>query len=570
VGTRPVTAKPRLLAVVSLAVLVCGVAGVAAATPAPAAPTRTARAIVLFREGTAAPAQHATLVLLGLSESRGNVVTELPQVRQATVVADPLQRWLLERSAVVEGVFDDVVLTLDAVPDDPYLDEQQSLVDSHVQEAWDTYPGAGGFEPAGPFDGAPIAVVDSGIDADHVEFQPFAAKVPVCVSYAPNLLFDPVDCHSRDDIAHGTHVAGIAAADADNGAGIAGISPTSPVYVYKACQGRLCWLGDVVAGIVDATDDGAKVVNFSLGGPVALPAYREAVDYALAHDVVVVAAAGNAANGAYSYPASFNGVLSVGALVTGTGDRAWFSQINDQVDIAAPGTAILSSVAPGAAGGEENAYAYYSGTSMATPHVAGIAALVRSAHPDWSAGRTRAALLNTATDVAAAGKDRETGHGRADAAAAIAYAPADDGDLDDDGITDAWDAAPDDPAVYDLLGFSGTVTTADGWTLRSQWVTFLGWFSFGIVRLDSAAQHFVAFVDGRQQASALHAAHVSARGLMLGPGAAIRPADLHLRVDDIPAAADLVAFDLEVHGGGPSAGSGPAPPAAGDMSVTGG
>lgn len=569
-GARHVPGRPRLIAVAAAAVLVSALTAVVGAASAQAAAAGPARVIVLFRAGTGAAAQHATLTGLGLSAARGDIVAELPQVRQATVVTGPFQRWLLEHSAVVQGVYDDVVLTLDAVPDDPYLGLQGSLADSHVQEAWDSYPGEGGFAPAGPFTGAPIGIVDSGIDPNHVEFQPFATKVPVCVSYPPNILFDPVDCFSHDDISHGTHVAGIAAADADNGAGIAGISPTSPIYVYKACQGRFCWLGDVVSGIVDATDDGAKVVNFSLGGGVALPPYREAVDYALAHDVVVVAAAGNGANGAYSYPASFNGVVSVGALVTGTGDRAWFSQVNDQVDVAAPGTAILSSVAPGAADGEENAYAYYSGTSMATPHVAGVAALLRSAHPDWSAGRTRAALLNTATDVAAPGLDRETGHGRVDAAAAMAYAPADDGDLDDDGIPDTWDGAPDDPEVYDLLGFSGTATTTGGWTLTAQWTTFLGWFSFGIVRLDSGSQHFAAFVNGYRQASALSSANVTARGLFVGPGATARAADLHLRVDDRGASPDRVAFDLVGVGGGPSVHSALAPVAAGRLAVTGG
>lgn len=540
--SKPGTRRPRgRVAALAAAVVLAWTPATASAAPSRAVPIAPSRAIVLFRPGTPPAQQHAALALTGFDAS--NVVAERPQVRQATVIADPLRRGLIEHNPVVQGVYDDVVVTVAAVPDDPLLPNQWSLDDSHVKQAWDTYPGAGGFAPSGPFTGAPIAIVDSGIDPDHVEFQPFASKVPVCVSYAPNLLYDPIDCHSRDDIAHGTHVAGIAAADADNGAGIAGISPTSPIYVYKACQGRFCWLGDVVSGIVDATDDGAKVVNLSFGGAVALPPYRAAVDYALDHDVVVVAAAGNGANGAYSYPASFNGVLSVGALVTGTNDRAWFSQFNDRVDIAAPGTSILSTVAPGAADGEENAYAYYSGTSMAAPHVAGIAALLRSAHPDWSAGRTRAALVNTATDIATPGIDRETGHGRVDAAAAMAYTPVDDGDLDKDGIPDQWDGAPDDPAVYDLIDFSGSATTATGWTLSAQWVTFLGWFSFGIVHLDSGSQHFFAFVNGHLQASALHTATVTARGLLWGPGV-LRSADLHLRVDDVPGGPDTAAFDL--------------------------
>jgi serine protease len=174
------------------------------------------------------------------------------------------------------------------------------------------------------------------------------------------------------------------------------------------------------------------VINLSLGGRVPLPTWDDAVDYALDHDVVVVAAAGNLGNGGYSYPASFIGVRSVAALNTGTGDPASFSQFNDRVDLAAPGTGILGPVAPPAADGQPGAYASYSGTSMATPHVAGAAALLRTLHPGWTASQVRGALYATATDVGAAGRDDQTGFGRVDALTALSHVPVADGDLDDD------------------------------------------------------------------------------------------------------------------------------------------
>jgi len=529
----------RALAAIAAWVVAVTISGVAGSSPSGAATAGvggagTARVLVLFRRGTPPLLQDAVVGAAGVRPDA--VLHRLPQIRQAVVAATEPQRWFLSHSILVERVDSDVVLETQVLPDDSLVPEQSSLPDVKIAQAWDVYPGAGGFSAGGPYDGAPIAIVDSGVDPTHQEFQPFGLKVPVCTFYPPNFLYDPLDCHSHpsDTISHGTHVAGIAAASAGDGLGIAGMSPTSPIYSYKACQDRFCWLGDVQAGFVDAVRDGAKVINFSLGGLAALPQWHEAIRYALDHDVVVVAAAGNSGNEAYSFPASFNGVLSVAALTTGTLDRAWFSQTNDQIDIAAPGTAILSSVAPAAADGATNAYRYYSGTSMATPHVAGIAALVRSAHPDWSAGTVRAALLNTATDAGPPGPDRQTGSGRVDAYGAITYSPADDGDLDDDGLADPWDGAPDDPMRFDLAGFDGTAggTDASGrFTVSARWVNLFGWFSFGVLTVERGQARLTALMSGRNQASSLHTATIGGSGLIISP-TGIRPAPFRLFVDD--------------------------------------
>lgn len=502
------------------------------------------RTVVVFRKGVTEAARTLSLRLAGIPEWRE--MHRIPEIGVAIVQAMPKEERALASNPLVAWVGpDQVVQILSTVPDDPEVPSMTNLADIGIFEAWDTYPGPGGFSPSGPFTGAPIAVLDSGIDPDHVEFSPLAAKVPICESYPANILYDPVNCYSHptDVISHGTHVAGIAAAIADNSAGIAGVSPTSPIFVYKTCQGRFCWLGDLTSGLVDATNDGAKVINMSLGGFVPLPFWRDAVNYAAAHDVVLVAAAGNAGTAQYSFPASFPSVLSVAALETGTGDHAWFSQYNDGVDIAAPGTGIVGPVAPPAAGGAADAFTAYSGTSMATPHVAGVAALVRSAHPDWDAGRVRAALLNTATDVETPGRDRLTGMGRVNAAAAIAYDPADDGDFDDDGVEDVWDAAPGDPILWQVQVLNGKAV-ADGVEITGVWFDILGITGFGILNFDLGAYQVLSVVSSPATATSLTGATLQGQGLRLG-ASGIGLARWRLKIVDGTAGVDV---RLEVEG----------------------
>ena len=518
------------------------------------------RTIVSFVEGTSAPGQVAALQAAGVAES--DQIRRLPDIGQAVVMTGAAERIRLALRPEVASLVADRQVELAATPSDEFFGGQQGLVDMNVPAAWDRVLGSG-FQPTGPFDGAAIAVIDSGVDPNHPEFAGadgtrFDQKVPICVHYPPNILFDPVDCHSgaTDEISHGTHVAGLAAAIADDTIGIAGVSPTSPIHSYKACQSRLCWIGDLEAGIVDATNDGASVINLSLGGFVPLPPWDDAVDYALDHDVVVVAAAGNLGNARYSYPASFNGAVSVGALQTGTGTRASFSQFNDRVDLAAPGTGILGPVAPPAAGGQSDAYVSYSGTSMATPHVAGVAALLRTLHPDWSASQVRGALYATATDVGVAGKDDETGFGRVDALAASAYAPAADGDLDDDGRPDDLDGDPVDPTQFTLRRWVGTATAADT-TVAVVWVNIFDLVQAGFVRVSAPDRTLLASLDRtKATASSIRTGHVVTDAFQFG-GAGFGTAPLEILATDPPSGDRLrVVVDGEVLVDGPVTGGG--------------
>jgi hypothetical protein len=161
------------------------------------------------------------------------------------------------------------------------------------------------------------------------------------------------------------------------------------------------------------------VINLSLGGPGDSPVLQQAVQYALSRDVLVVAAAGNAASAEPSYPAAYDGLVSV-ASTNDAGESSWFSNHAPWVDLAAPGEDIYSTY-PGNAGTDR--YESGSGTSFASPLVAGIAALVRATNPSWTQAQVASRLYATARDLGPRGLDDSYGHGLVDAAAALGAGP---------------------------------------------------------------------------------------------------------------------------------------------------
>jgi subtilisin family serine protease len=171
---------------------------------------------------------------------------------------------------------------------------------------------------------------------------------------------------------HGTHVAGSVAALTDNQKGVSGTCPGCTLYDVKvlddAGSGAYSWISE---GIIWAADNGAKVINMSLGGRTGSSTVRSAIDYAWGKGVVVVAAAGNDGTSAHAYPAAYNNVLAVGATDNRDSKASFSNYGSSWVDVAAPGVGILSTTVDGA-------YGTKSGTSMATPHVAGEAGLIWS------------------------------------------------------------------------------------------------------------------------------------------------------------------------------------------------
>lgn len=253
------------------------------------------------------------------------------------------------------------------------------------QQTWPTTRG----------DGVVVAVLDTGVNAAN----PDLGGVVLPGRQILNGIQQPggtTDAHG-----HGTHVAGIVAAVADNGTGVAGMAPGVRILPVKVLDDNGSGLfSDVASGIVWAVDNGADVINLSLGAAMGSPdlTVASAVRYAGDHGVVVVAAAGNFGcrvgvdSGCLPvYPAALDDVLAVGA-VDSSGACASYTATAPYVDVAAPGTAIYSTYRTG--------YAYMSGTSMASPHVTAAAALVRAVAPALSAAQIRAVLKDGAHDTA--------------------------------------------------------------------------------------------------------------------------------------------------------------------------
>jgi type VII secretion-associated serine protease mycosin len=284
-----------------------------------------------------------------------------------------------------------------SIPNDPLWSSAQSSYLSmiRVDRAWDLTQGSG----------IVVAVVDTGVDLNHPDLAGRLVHGTDIVNH---------DGTPQDDVGHGTMVAGIIAADRNNHRGIAGIAPLAKVMPVKVLgKNGVGDDGDIATGITWATDHGANVINLSLGGPLDDDALRAAVAYAISHNVVVVAAAGNDGAETVEYPAAYPDVIAVSA--TGhTGALTSFSSWGSRIDIAAPGLDITSTAL-----GTSEKYDVESGTSFSSPIVAGVAALVRARYPAYTNAQVRARLLATARDVGLPGVDRAFGHGLVDALAAV-------------------------------------------------------------------------------------------------------------------------------------------------------
>jgi serine protease len=221
----------------------------------------------------------------------------------------------------------------------------------------------------------------------------------------------------EDGNGHGTHVAGTISAIGGNNQGVVGVNRNGQLklHIVKVFNNSGSWAygSDLIAAINQCQAAGANITSMSLGGSGQSTAERQAFEQSYAAGMLHIAAAGNGGNSSLSYPASYDAVVSV-AAVDSSGAKASFSQFNNQVEIAAPGVNVNSSWNNGA-------YKSISGTSMATPHVSGVAALVWSHDPQCSNAQIRNALNKSATDKGAAGRDVNFGFGIINAKAAFDY-----------------------------------------------------------------------------------------------------------------------------------------------------
>ncbi|WP_407951987.1 type VII secretion-associated serine protease mycosin [Plantactinospora sonchi] len=241
--------------------------------------------------------------------------------------------------------------------------------------------------------GVLVAVIDSGVDADHPQLR---AKGAVLRGEDFHLVGDLPG--NFDCVSHGTAVASIIAADPVPGVGFAGLAPGARVLPVRVSERDLTDTGR--AEVVDPTvlarairyaaDRRAKVINLSLAGVTDSRRVRDAVAYARSRDALVVAAAGNQQRGTAdqpSYPAAYDGVLGVGA-VDQTGTRMSGSQLGPHVDLVAPGAGVLGAT-------RVSGHRYWQGTSFAAPFVSATAALVRSAWPKLTADQVAERILAT-------------------------------------------------------------------------------------------------------------------------------------------------------------------------------
>jgi subtilisin family serine protease len=331
----------------------------------------------------------------------GVYVLESPSGRPADAAASSLGR--------EEGVVwahPTVRITAEGIPDDPLIAKQSHLPRIRAFEAWTVTRGEGA---------PPLAILDTGVDHGHPEF---AGRLHP----ASHNVLTP-GARPEDDYGHGNHVAGIAAASADNGVGVAGVAPKASLMVVKImdANGR----GDdatFAAGLIHAVDHGAKVVSMSFGAGKRSPLFEDALRYALDRDVVLVASAGNenVQNDPVDrphLPSTFPGVIEV-AATTGDDRKARFSNYGDTVSLAAPGVEIFATFRLKFGG-----YGMFSGTSMAAPMVAAVATMVRGLHPTWTRQQVRDHLERTADDLGPPGRDPRFGAGRLNAARAVGALP---------------------------------------------------------------------------------------------------------------------------------------------------
>ncbi len=337
------------------------------------------------------------------------------------------------------------------IPNDPKYVQQWHMTRIGMEQAWDVSTGSGVI----------VAVVDSGV---RQTLEDLAGT-----NFMPGYDFINDDNDPTDDNAHGSHVCGTIAQTTNNGIGATGVAYNATIMPVKVLNKNNFGSYDAIAnGIYYAADNGADIINLSIGGTSASDTLQNAIDYAWNQGCLIVCAAGNEKNDVVNYPALYANTMAISAT-TIPDVLASYSNYGPSIDLAAPG---------GDYGDEDGdghddmvlqntfwhrneGYYYYSGTSMATPHVVGVAALVKSVNPSLTNSQIWDILITSAEDIGDPGWDPSFGHGLLDAYAAVmaaggtpvnqppsaafTYTAADltatftDGSSDSDGTVTAWD-----------------------------------------------------------------------------------------------------------------------------------
>ena len=419
----------------------------------PAAPARVQFAahsvLVKFRRSADAPARARVAASAGARVGRlipGTGYFVVSSEHPARRVAN----WLRQDARVAEVELNYRRTLASGIPSDQAYSAgaQRPLDLVRLPEAWSTTTGSSDQT---------VAVLDTGVVLDHPEFA--GRLVPGIDLVNDDAVPDDVD-------GHGSMVAGVMAANANNGVGGAGITWQTKIMPVKIVQHSATTDARLAAGITWAADHGADVINMSLAGGGQSTVVQAAIAHAVAQDIVIVAAAGDSWSTSPRFPGASAGVIAVaatdahGAIMPAANSGSW-------VDIAAPGAELFGPTVPW-----RDDYETRSGSSMAAAVVAGVAALVRAHDPLASRDDVAATLAATARDASAAGTDDSFGAGIVDAAAAVGHAPA-------EAIPDAYTATtiplPPGAADASIGGFLddgtifATITDAAGSKTVSRW-----------------------------------------------------------------------------------------------------
>lgn len=375
-------------------------AGALQAAPAP----QEARLIVKLKSGAAENSYQSSLRLRGGRE-RGGIAKLNARVVSVPAANASLLHGELSRHAEVEYVEPDHLAMALATTNDPLFTQgsQWHLAKIQAPTAWDAQTGSPTLR---------VAVVDSGVTASHPDL---VGKV------LPGYDFFANDADATDENGHGTAVAGVISPTANNALGVVGVTWNCPILPVRVLGADGSGNYSAIAnGIIYAADQGARVINLSLGGTASSTTLQSAINYAWSKNCIVIAAAGNNGNNVPVYPAACTNVVAVSATDTNDVRTSW-SNFGTYVDVAAPGANIMTLFGA-------NQYAGWNGTSFSSPVTAGVAALMASANPALSNSQVVSLLTANCDDVGVAGYDVDTGFGRVNAQRAVAAARSQTGD----------------------------------------------------------------------------------------------------------------------------------------------
>jgi thermitase len=383
------------------------------------------RIVVKFKEGL------SSAHVAQLHASQGTtVVDEIPRIGVQILSVPPgeveAKIAAFRADPGVEYAEPDYIAQPTYEPNDPYYGDgtQWGPQKIFAPQAWDFCKGDSNVA---------VAVIDWGVDLQHpdlaTEMWTNPSEIPdngfdddgngyIDDVYGWDFAYNDNDPR-QDDYGHGSHVAGIAAAATDNGVGIAGVAFNSSVMAVKVgytdpeSGKHLARYTDIAYGIMYAADNGAKVINLSLGGYGYSLGLKGAVNYAWDAGCVLVGAVGNNNKSDPLYPAAYDNVIGVSATDQNDAKASW-SNYGVHVAVAAPGSSIYSTY-----WNDGSTYAHMSGTSMAAPHVAGLAALLFAQDDTRTNAAVRSVIEGSADDLGDAGWDQYYGYGRINAYKAL-------------------------------------------------------------------------------------------------------------------------------------------------------